>query len=92
MADAAPSITKDDIEQMSFSSIRDLWSRLPWKNGGPLSADQKLLITTACEMIQKPEHNTWMNRGRLEEIRGFVPLGEYDTKITTALAIAKAKK
>ncbi len=84
----ASTIKPDDLKKMSIKQIRDLYSEVPLKQG-TVSDDQKVIIDTVCEMIVMPEHNTFFNRGRVEEIKGFTPVGEYDTKLSIALAIAK---
>jgi hypothetical protein len=89
---AAATIKKDDVMQMSFSNVRELWGRLTRVKGAQPSPDEQVVIDAACEMIVLPQHNSRSNRGKLEEIRGMIPVGAADSQITIALGMAESKK
>ncbi len=91
MPPPAASITKDEVLAMKFGKVRELWGRLPRVAGAQPSPDEQVVIDAACEMIKLPQHNSYFNRGKLEEIRGMLPKGPADTQITAALFIAESK-
>ena len=91
-----PEDKKDDKSQtpqketLTVSQLRDVFMNDCKHTNGQLSKQEEDIIKRMIALIKTPEGNGFRNRGYLEEVKRWVPVG-HDMNATISMAIMEAK-